>query len=91
MHTHQRSKTADAAAATRAAHRLYGRPIVFDDPFALDLTSTGWRRICESKLLHWLVFEKALVSLRPVAGQVLSRARYAEDCLEEAMAVREPR
>lgn len=30
--------------------------------------------------------QKALGTLRPVAGQVLSRARYAEDCLEEAVA-----
>jgi methyltransferase (TIGR00027 family) len=86
MRSHQRSKTADAAAATRAAHRLYDRPVVFDDPFALELTSAGWRRICQNPFLHWLVMEKALGSLRPVAGQVLSRARYAEDCLEEAMA-----
>lgn len=86
MRSHQRSKTADAAAATRAAHRLYDQPIVFDDPFALDLTSPGWRRICQNRFLHWLFMEKALGSLRPVAGQVLSRARYAEDCLEEAMA-----
>jgi methyltransferase (TIGR00027 family) len=83
---HKRSKTADAAAATRASHRLYDSPIIFDDPFALDLTSAGWRRICENRFLHWLVFEKALGTLRPVAGQVLSRARYAEDCLEEAVA-----
>lgn len=85
MRSHQQSKTADGAAAIRASHRLYDRPIVFDDPFALDLTSAGWRRICENRFLHWLVVEKALGSLRPVGGQVLSRARYAEDCLEEAV------
>jgi methyltransferase (TIGR00027 family) len=32
-----------------------------------------------------VIVEKALASLRPTAGQVLSRARYAEDCLEEAV------
>jgi O-methyltransferase involved in polyketide biosynthesis len=86
MRSRQRSKTADAAAATRAAHRLYDRPVVFDDAFALDLTSAGWRRICQNRLPHWLIMEKALGALRPVAGQVLSRAQYAEDCLEEAVA-----
>jgi methyltransferase (TIGR00027 family) len=85
MRAHQRSRTADAAAAIRASHRLYFPPTVFDDPFALDLTSAGWRQICESRFLHWVIVEKALGSLRPIAGQVLSRARYAEDCLEEAV------
>lgn len=86
MRSHRRSRTADAAAATRAAHRLYDRPIVFDDPLARDLTSPGWRRICENRFLYWLVVRKILGSLQPVGGQVLSRARYAEDCLEEAVA-----
>ncbi len=86
VRSHRRSRTADAAAATRAAHRLYDRPVIFDDPLALQLTSPGWRRICESRFLHWLVVRKILVSLRPVGGQVLSRARYAEDCLEAAVA-----
>lgn len=86
MRSQGRSRTADAAAAVRALHRLSGPPIIFDDPFALDLTSAGWRRICRSRFLCWLFVEKIMGGLRPVAGQVLSRARYAEDCLEEAMA-----
>jgi methyltransferase (TIGR00027 family) len=86
VRSHRRSRTADAAAATRAAHRLYDRPIVFDDPLAGGLTSPGWRRLCENRLLHWLVVRTALRSLQPVGGQVLSRARYAEDCLEAAVA-----
>lgn len=52
----------------------------------MDLTSAGWRRICENRFLYWPLLEKAMGSLRPVACQVLSRARYAEDCLEEAVA-----
>jgi hypothetical protein len=46
----------------------------------------GRRRICDSRLLYWLVGRTLLRSLRPVGGQVLSRARYAEDCLEAAVA-----
>jgi methyltransferase (TIGR00027 family) len=86
VRSHRRSRTADAAAATRAAHRLYDRPIVFDDPLARDLTSPGWRRVCDNRWLYSLVVRTLLGSLRPVAGQVLSRARYAEDCLEDAVA-----
>ncbi|MDJ0866042.1 MAG: SAM-dependent methyltransferase [Myxococcota bacterium] len=86
MRAEQRSKTADGAAAIRAAHRLYGAPLVFDDAFAVELTSPGWRRICESRTLYWLVMEKLLGALRPISAQVLSRARYAEDCLDEAVA-----
>lgn len=86
MQADQRSKTADAAAATRAAHRIYDRPVVFDDPYALDLTSPGWRRLCKSRLLHRLIVRNLMADLMPFAGQVLSRARYAEDCLDEAIA-----
>lgn len=85
MRSHQLSKTADGAAAIRALHRLYDRPIVFDDPFALDLTSAGWRCICENRFLHWLVIEQALRSLRPVAGQVLSRAATPRTALRKPL------
>jgi methyltransferase (TIGR00027 family) len=86
VRSHRRSRTADAAAATRAAHRLYDQPLVFDDPLARDLTSAGWRRVCDNRFLYWLVVRTLLRSLRPVGGQVLSRARYAEDSLQEAVA-----
>jgi methyltransferase (TIGR00027 family) len=82
----QQSGTAAAAAAGRAAHYLHDHPRVFDDPFAIQLTSPVWRTICRSRLLHWLVFRKVLGVLRPAFAQALVRSRYTEDQLEAAIA-----
>src|SRR5207245_896589 len=60
--------------------------VVFSaDPFAIRLTSRTWRVICRSAFLHWLVVTKMLGPLRPAHGQILGRARYAEDRLDEAI------
>src|SRR5438874_12781249 len=85
MRAKQRSRTAEAAAAVRAAHLLYDRPVIFADPFAIRLTSRTWRVICRSAFLHWLVVTKVLKPLRPVHGHILGRARYAEDKLADAI------
>jgi len=85
MEKGQRSRTAEFAAAVRAAHLLYGRPLLFEDPFAIQLTSATWRAICGNRLLHWLVMKKILGALRPVHGQVLARSRYAEEQLEKSI------
>ena len=81
----QRSKTAEAVAAVRAVHLLYDRPVVFEDPFAIHLTSSSWRLIAKSRLLHWLVARTMLRGFRPVHAQFLARARYAEEKLENAV------
>ncbi len=78
------SRTAEFVAAVRAAHRLYDRPLLFEDSFAIQLTSARWRIICKNRLLHWLVMKKILGALRPLHGQILARSRYAEDHLDEA-------
>ena len=81
----QRSRTADAAAALRASHTLYARPAVFSDPYALELTSQGWRRIVGNRLLHHLVIGRLLRHLSPITAQIVGRSRYAEDCLGDAL------
>jgi len=81
----QRSRTADAAAALRASHTLYARPAVFSDPYALELTSPGWRRIVGNRLLHYLVLGRLAARLSPITAQIVGRSRYAEDCLAEAI------
>jgi len=86
MEINQISKTADAAAAMRASHYLYDEPLIFDDPHAIDLTSMGWRVVCRSRFLHWLVMRKYMAGLKPVFAQTLSRASYSEDCLRKAVA-----
>lgn len=86
MNKGKASRTAEAAAAVRARHCLYESPVIFQDPFALEFTSPGWRKIIVTKPLRWLVFERLLRALRPVEAQVVARSRYAEDVLEQAIA-----
>lgn len=86
MRAGQNSRTAQAAAAFRASHHLYAQPRVFEDPFALALTSKGWRAVLSNRLTHWLVLGGALSSLKPVLAQVLVRSRFAEDALAKALA-----
>lgn len=86
MKAGQRSRTADAIAAVRAAHLFYDRPVIFEDPFAIHLTSFPWRIVGKSRLLYWLVAKKIFGALRPVHAQLLARSRYAEDQLEKAIA-----
>lgn len=85
MKAKQRSKTAEAAAAFRAWHLLHGNPTVYEDPFAIQLTSASWRSILNSRILTWLVIEKLLGPIQPVFAEVLGRARYTEDLLDEAI------
>ncbi len=87
MKPSERSRTAEAAAAARARHFRYATPRVFEDPYALALTSAAWRRVIGSPLLDWLVFRMLFRKLRPVGAQVVARSRYAEDTLAQAMAL----
>lgn len=81
----QASKTAEAVAAVRARHRIYDSPLILDDPWAIELTSAAWRRICRSRMLSWLVFDHLLAALRPVQGNILGRACYVEEKLVQAL------
>lgn len=84
-HSFQPSQTAESAAAGRAAHMLYGTPVIFRDPYAIDLTSPLWRLICKNKILAWLVFNGYMGIMRPIGAHILARSRYAEDQLEQAI------
>ncbi len=85
MKENQRSRTAEVCAAFRAWNLLYGNPIVFEDPYAIQLTSTGWRTILKSQILTWIVVEKLLRRYRPAITLTLGRACYIEKLLEKAM------
>ena len=85
MEIDQISKTAEVAAAVRASHRIHDKEIIFDDPYAIYLTSPVWRLICNSRILHWLVVKWLMSDLKPVTAQTLSRAAYAESCLLKAI------
>ncbi len=85
MKKNRHSSTAEATAAVRAWHTLHHEPRILDDPYAIDLTSGAWRRICRSRLLSWLTFEWVLKTLKPIAAEIICRSRYTEDKLEAAM------
>ena len=85
MKYRQRNSTAEATAAMRAAHLLYHQPVIFNDPYALQLTSPALRRVCQNRFFQWLLRKKFISeSLRPITAQVVSRAKYAEEKLELA-------
>ena len=79
------SRTAELVAVSRARHLLrHDRPCVFEDPYAIHFVGNRWRRVLGSTVLDAL-FAKVLVKrLMPITTQHLTRARFAEDCLEEA-------
>ena len=80
------SRTAELVAVSRARHLLrHSRPYVFEDPFAIHFVGNRWRRVIGSRVLDTL-FSKVLVrKLMPITTQHLTRARFAEECLEEAV------
>ena len=80
------SSTAGDAAGARALHTLFESPVVFDDPYALGFASPNYQKMANNRLLRFFVTTFVLNKIRPVAGQVLARARYAEDLLLEAIA-----
>ena len=86
MKDERRISTADVVAAMRAMHLLHYQPAVFTDPYALQLTNPALRRACQNRFFQWLLGRKFFSkSLRPITAQILSRAKYAEEKLEEAV------
>ena len=82
----QSSRTAEAAAALRANHFQNAENPVFSDPFAFELTSTGWKKLLTTpltvKVMNSSMFNRTLGLL---TGQVVGRSRYAEDSLQQAI------
>lgn len=84
MSQKQRSKTAEGAAACRAWHLRYSNPQpIFEDPFALELTSPVWRMLIKNRILSWIVLKTMLKTIHPIFATILGRARYTEDLLEK--------
>lgn len=79
----QPSQTAMATAAMRAAHRLHDDPLLFDDPIAGDLTSESWREtLASGEIMEY--FER--LDLMRIVTQIVGRARFVDDRLEESLA-----
>ena len=85
MNNNSPRRTAESAAAGRAAHFLHETPVIFEDPYALFLTSPLWRIIIKNRVLSRLIFTKQTGFLRSVGVQILARSRYAEDLLLNAV------
>ena len=82
MRANESSSTARGAAALRAAHLAGGRPYVFEDPYAIEMTSDEYREMHREAKLQAFFEADGLTAIR---GQIVGRARYAEDALEAAV------
>jgi methyltransferase (TIGR00027 family) len=67
----------------RAAHLLGEGPYLFEDPFALEFAGEPFQELRDRGELRELF---AKLGLQRIMGQVLARARWAEECLEQAVA-----
>ncbi len=67
-------------------HLLYDQPVIFNDPYALQFTSPAFRRVCQSRFFPWLLKRRFISELhQPISAQLLSRAKYTEEKLEQAI------
>lgn len=98
METSQFSRTALVTAYIRAYHAAHDEPKIFNDLVAQRLITVAERQSDRLRLIDSLqMAEPDLVSpyfnqtsalpwwIKVIAGAVLSRARYVEDCLEQAV------
>lgn len=88
MKADKASKTAINAAGGRAIHKArHGEPKILDDPYAVLFMDPVWRRRMENRVVYWLINRRFLFGwTHPIWGQVVVRGRFAEDCLQQAMA-----
>ncbi len=87
MRDNQSSKTAEAAAAIRAMHYLYEDQHIISDPYAQHFTNWKWKIILSNRFLPYLLKTTIMKPIyTAVGGQILTRSRYAEDKLRQAIA-----
>ena len=73
-------------AVSRARHLIrHSPPHLLEDPYAIRFVGGRWRRVLESRLLDGLLAKTLFRKLLPVTTQHLTRARFAEDALADAM------
>ena len=79
LQTREPSRTAQGTAMHRAAHQLFDRPVVFDDPVALRiLGAERVRKLARDRALHDTSASRAMRAF------LVTRSRYAEDELARA-------
>ena len=81
----QQGRTAEGAAAGRAAHRLYSRPAVFDDPWAIYLIRPAARFIVRNRLLYYLLMDRPMKPYKNVLATSLASFRYTEEQVDAAV------
>ena len=80
------SRTAELVAVSRARHLIrHDPPYIFEDPYAKHFIGDRWRRVLGSRVLDALFSKLPMKKVMPITTQHLTRARFAEDCLEEAV------
>ena len=86
MRKGKHSRTAESAAAFRAAHYLYDKTIIFNDPYADKMLGPALRIALSNKYFYKLFFQLLLRPIfRPSQAHIVGRCRYAEDCLENTL------
>ena len=72
-------------AVARAHHFLFDADPVFADELGAVLTSDRWRRILGDPILRRLVIEGVMRPMRPSVGNLVGRARYLEERVQDAV------
>lgn len=87
MKANKASQTAVNAASARAYHfSWYGEPKVFRDPFAIHFLDPAQRFTARNRIVYWLICRKHLYGwAEPAWNEVVARARFTEDHLEESV------
>ena len=79
------SRTAELVAAARHHHRIKFSPPIFDDRYAYSMCGPFWRTVLSSRLLTKIVVGGLLRNVNPIIPAIVTRARFAEDCVELAV------
>ena len=82
MRKNESSSTARGAAALRAAHLQADPPHIFEDPFALAFAGEEWE---EAHARGSLRETFRGLGLERLEGQIVGRARWAEDALQRGI------
>ena len=79
------SKTAELVAAARAVHTRHDKPVLLNDPYAVNLCGHVWRTIAKSSLLTWFIRNFVKRRQATLVHFLVIRAIYGERQLESAV------
>jgi methyltransferase (TIGR00027 family) len=76
------SEIAQFAAAHRAYHFIFDRPVVLEDSAAIWLLGPQLNTILRFAPLRWLFWKPLIAKVRTISAFIVVRSRYTEDTLE---------